>query len=137
MKDLQKSGIDCELAISAATHKGLDELLKLLLPIVLEEREKRKEQEPDDALPILTPHEASEKMGAFRISTNDDGSFRVTGKRLEQLTTMTDFNVKGALQRFMDVIERIGLKKGLERMGWKEDAKVFLGKKEISEYLTK
>lgn len=107
---LKKNGIDCHGAISAATHKGTDELLKTLLPIVLSEREKRQEktEETGDTVPVITLEDVSDKMGAYSIE-KVDGGVRVTGRRLEQFTKMTDFSSIGGKQRFLDVVERIGL----------------------------
>ena len=47
---------------------------------------------------------------------------------------MTNFNQIGGRKRFMDVIERIGLKKALDREVKPSD-RIFIGDQRIDEYL--
>ncbi len=131
---LAKEGITIQASISAATHFGTDDLMKLLLPIVLEERMKRHEEAhtPSEEIPVITPDIASERMGAYRIETKPDGSFAIYGKRLEQFTQMTNFLKQGGLNRFRDVIERIGLKRALERAGAGESSHVVIGETDVT-----
>ena len=137
VKELRKEGIDVKHQISAASHEGVDALMKQLLPLVLEEREKRDEQfaADDEMLPVLTPHVDDERMAAFRIETKDDGTLVIHGKRLEQLASMTDVSSQGALMRFRDVVKRIGLTRALERAGMTEKTKVYIGDIRIDEHM--
>lgn len=134
---LQKKCIKVFASISAATKFGTDDLMKKLLPVALEERKNRQafdqEQSEKDILPILRPHEQSNKMGAFRIEQNGDRII-VRGKRLEQFTKMTDFGSDGGTQRFRDVLERIGLTKAIKRVS-KENTAVFIGGTQVDGYL--
>lgn len=122
-------------SISAATHAGIDDLLKRLLPIVLEERSKREASVETGEIPVLTPSLESTRMGAYRISKETDGSLLITGKRLEQFTKMTNFGSSGAVRRFRDVIERIGLMKAIERERMGKDVSVRIGEIPVHEYL--
>ena len=67
---LKSKRIKALCSVSAASHQGTDELLKMVLPIVLEEREKQATPSEESAheLPVLRPAEDSEKMGAFTVS---------------------------------------------------------------------
>ena len=107
-------GIDIFATISAAGRQGTDELMKKLLPLVLEEREKRKQasEAQTDDLPVLRPHESGMQMSSYRIEETDDAVY-VRGKRIEQLAQMTDFNSEGAARRFRDICERIGVQKAV------------------------
>ncbi len=134
--ELKEAGIDVAASISSATTHGVDALLSQLLPIVLEEREKRAIQKPSSGgedIAVLKPHLLSERMGAYRIMPKE-GGFLVEGKRLQQLTTMTDFRSRGAIQRFRDVVDRIGLRKALERMGADAESSVMIGDTDVSEF---
>ncbi|MDP7247121.1 MAG: GTPase ObgE [Candidatus Peribacteraceae bacterium] len=134
--ELKKLGIDIFMSISSATREGTDLLTKKIHPIVLEEREKRVPVKEDpDKIPTLKPLDDSNKMGAYQIEKQSDGSIIVSGKRLEQFTVMTDFSKEGAVQRFRDVLERIGLKQTLENEIGENDVDVIIGGIPVNNYL--
>lgn len=131
---LKKAKIPMFASVSAATHDGTDALMKKLLPIVLKERENRIEEATDSTiLPVITLDDIDEKMGAYKIKVEGE-AVRVSGKRLEQFTAMTNFSSVGSKQRFLDVVERIGLLKALKKY-LEAGQKIMIGKKEVSEYL--
>jgi len=134
---LQEHDVPVSTAISAATTKGTEALMKMLLPIILEERQKRKamEEEDDGRLPVLTPHIDSDRMGTYKLVKNNDGSILITGKRLEQFTKMTDFGNDGGIHRFRDVVDRIGLLKAIRRERGESEAPVYIGTTKIDQYI--
>ncbi len=135
--ELQKAGIEVFACISSVTTQGTTELMQKLLPLVLEQKQHRtaskEDASSDDALPVLRPHLQSDQMSKYRIEERDDRII-ITGKRIEQFTSMINFTNAGARQRFLDVVERIGLRKALEKAGFPEK-KVFIGKLQVDEYL--
>ena len=139
VQGLQEQGIALFTHISAAAHHGINALVRQLLPLVLEERVKREreQQEAEEAepLPVLTPHIDDDRMAAFRIERSEDGSLLVRGKRLEQLVRMTDVSQEGALRRFRDIVERIGLKRALGRAGMTDGTTVYIGDIQVNAYL--
>ena len=134
---LQKQNITVAASISAATHHGIDQLKAALLPLVLEERLKREvaEQNTPVGLPVLRPHLEDNAMASYRIEQRDNGSIWISGKRLEQFTVMTDFKAEGAVRRWRDVLERIGVYKAIKRAHAQPDALVFIGDKDVTAYL--
>lgn len=135
---LKKAKIKVFASISAVTHLGTDDLVKKLLPAVLEEKEKRLLEPFDDddlknVLPILKPHLLTSKMGAYRIERVGE-AVKVSGVRLEQFTHMTNFKNPGSRQRFRDVVARIGLLKAIERIVQPDD-KIFIGEVRVEEHL--
>lgn len=133
---LKKAKIKVFAEISAATHAGTDDLMKKLLPIVLEEKQKRLDEEDTEepkVLPVLKPHLMSEKMGAFRVERQGE-KVVVLGKRLEQFTIMTNFGNPSGRSRFRDVVDRIGLLKALEKEVQPGD-KIYIGKINVDEYI--
>ncbi len=139
---LEKGGLRIFACISAATTLGTDELKKKLLPLVLEEREKRHQHEEDMAdehkkeVPVLRPHlGGGDTMGAYRIEKLKDGSVAVHGKRLEQFTRMTDFSNTGAVNRFHDVLDRVGLRKAIKKLQLPEETIVWIGGMQVESYL--
>lgn len=139
-KELKKKKITIFLSISAAATLNVEELKKRLLPVVTDARKKRFDDEESERekeraeLPVLRPHLAAGGMGAYRMDQDEDGTIRITGKRLEQFTNMTNFQSEGAVRRFRDVLERIGLLKTLKRKR-KGDAEVLIGKVRVDPYL--
>jgi GTP-binding protein len=142
IKALKKEKIVVHAAISAATKQGTDELMQSLLPIVLEEREKREtlaeELTVEEAkeIPVLRPHLLSTKMGVYRVDQDPvSGAIKVSGKRLEQFTVMTDFSSTGGHLRFRDVLGRIGLLRTLERLKAGREIPIYIGKTRVEQYL--
>lgn len=140
-KDLKKRGISVFLSVSAATRHSIDSLMQKLLKIVLDERKQRSEEEhaevtaPVENIPVLRPHLLSDTMGAYRIDRDADGTIRVSGKRLEQFTAMTDFDNESGVNRFTNVLDRIGLRRSLQKLLREREGRVFVGGREIGEYL--
>ncbi len=140
-KELKKNGIDIFMSISAATKGRTDELVTKLLPLVLEEREKRAqlheelEEEKAAALPVLKPQQESIKMGAYRIEQPDEETVVIRGTRIEQFTKMTNFDSSGAVERFRDVVDRIGLKRALKQFTKNEGVQVYIGDVRVDEHL--
>jgi GTP-binding protein len=140
-KVLKKAKITVFLSISAATNHNIDELKKKLLKIVLEERKTRTKEEDSEreekaaALPVLQPHLEEDQMDNYRIDEQADGSIRIKGKRLEQFTVMTDFDNESAVRRFQDVLQRIGLRKNLQKRLRKANVPVYIGEVRIEEYV--
>jgi GTP-binding protein len=137
-KQLSKKGIEIFMGISAATQGNTLELTQKLLPIVLEERQKRaavEVEEDSPMLPVLQPHLQNENMRAYQVERAVDGSVLVKGKRLEQFTRMTDFGNQGAVLRFRDVADRIGLVKAIDRLGRTEDTAVYIGDIRVEKYI--
>jgi len=136
-KALKKAKIDVFTGISAATKAGTDALVEKLLPIVMEERERREKiqlEDEDEAkadLPVLKLQEESDKMGAYRV-TYEDGKILVKGKRLEQFVKMTNFASTGAVQRFHYVVDKIGLQKAIKHARQSEDDRVFIGSIDVT-----
>lgn len=137
VNELKRHGIDVFAAISSATTAGTKELMQKLLPIVLEEKAIREvvaeDNQSSEDLPVLTPHLASDLMGAYHID-HDGLTLRVSGRRIEQFTLMTNFSNQGSLQRFRNVIDRIGLTKALTKLRTNNEH-VFIGKVRVDEEL--
>lgn len=142
-KQLKNAGIDVFMSISCATLTGIDQLKKNLLKIVLEERKNREAPTEDGEpaspsqkdIPVLRPHLTSDKMGAYRIDKRKDGATVITGKRIMQFTVMTNFDSEGAVRRFLDVLERIGLLKVLKKIRAEDAAPIYIGTVRIDDYL--
>ncbi|MBT4021633.1 GTPase ObgE [Candidatus Peribacteria bacterium] len=133
-EELKKNKIELFASISAATKHGIDDFLNKLLHIVLEERKNRSEDITEKEIPVLKPHLESDRTDAFTIDVEKDNSFTVKGKRIEQITNMTDWNNESAIHRFRDIIKRIGLTRSLEKAGAGEKSVVRIGELDVSDH---
>ena len=134
VEELAKQNIPIFARISSVTHFGVQDFLNRLLHIVLEERKKRESLMPvEEEIPTLRPHVDEEHTNAFTIEITD-GIIHVSGKRVEQIAAMTNWESFGGVQRFRDICERIGLKKALERSNANEESTVFIGETDVSGY---
>lgn len=139
---LEAEGIPIFITVSSATRRGIDELAHKLLEIVLEERKNRTAEALADVeraensaeVPVLRPHLQTDQMGSYRIKTQPD-AIVVAGKRLEQFTVMTDFANEGAVKRWQNVLDRIGLQKNLQKAHDDTGLPIFIGEKRVDEYL--
>ena len=140
LRALKKAKITVKASVSAATREGVSDLKKMLLPIVLKERKKREDdrektvEEEMKILPVLRPHIDPARMGAYRIERNEDGSLYISGKRLEQFTVMTDFKNEGAVRRFRDVLDRVGITKAIAKI-WDGKSPILIGKNSVEGFL--
>ncbi len=135
---LKKAKIKVFASISAVSHDGTDKLMRDLVPVVMEERQKRLEdeaikEESMTNLPVLKPHALSDKMGAFRIEKGVE-KIMVRGRRLQQFTAMTNFSNPGSRNRFRDVCKRIGLMRALEKVSSGSD-EIWIGDQRVDEHL--
>jgi Obg family GTPase CgtA-like protein len=83
----------------------------------------------------LQPHLTGHRMGAYRIDRRDDGGIVVSGKRIEQFAVMTNFQSEGGVQRFRDVLERIGLLKEIARLRGETSVPVYIGATRVDDHL--
>lgn len=138
-KSLKKAKIPLFGEISAATKLGIQDFLEKLLPIVLEERQKRlalevEERVVPEELPVIRPHLDSHRMGTYRIEREGEAVV-IRGKRIEQFAKMTNFESQGAMRRFYDVIDRVGISKTIKKMQLPPGTPVSIGPVRIEQYL--
>ena len=77
---------------------------------------------------LIRPHLHIPDIRHFDIEKTDDG-FRIKGKRIEQIAIMTDMSKRGAIMRMHDVLEKIGAKRELLRMGAEDGDKIYISER--------
>ncbi len=122
--------------ISAAAHMGLETLLDHLLHEVrAHQEEELKHTETVETTPTETiTIRPLEEMDEWTFYQDEDGKFHVKGSRIEQIARMTDRSKIGALERLMDVLQKKGMAKRLEKAGLEDGDKFFIGELEF-EYM--
>lgn len=121
-KAVRKHGYDL-FAISAATHQGVSELLRIvlerlsLLPQVVEQIN----------VPVYAP-DADENI--FDI-VRDGNAYRVTGKRIERAAAMTYWEYDEAVERFQRILYALGIADALRDCGVHKGDTVLIGEYEL------
>ncbi|MEA1909955.1 MAG: GTPase ObgE [Patescibacteria group bacterium] len=105
--------------ISAASHKGLDELLS----VIHEELDKL----PDPEIEEETITIKDLPYSRFEVEKDLDGNFYVTGSKVEKLVIKTDLNNEQALGRMYKVMRRMGVLAELAKKGAEVGDKVTIG----------
>ena len=99
--------------VSAATGEGVRELLFAAFQTI-QGSPMPDVVEPDVPRFVLTPQEP------FAIAVDADGTFVVTGERVERLAAMTDFDSDEGLGRFESILAKMGVERRLREMGASE-----------------
>ena len=122
LKELKKTIKSKKIfTISAFTHEGLQPLLfeisKKLIEIRKEEVSKRPKISEKE-LPILRPHLDKVKFEITKIDKTANGKiFYITGQNIERLVSMTSISNQEGLERIYYHLEKIGVKKAVEKAG--------------------
>ncbi len=110
--------------VSAATGEGLPELMQVASKLLLEYVEEP--EETDDTI----IYEAKPEV-EFTITRDMDGAYLVSGKGIEKLVAMTNFDNEEGLRRFQQVFRRRGIEDALKEKGIKEGDTVRIGAMEF------
>jgi obg family GTPase cgtA len=113
-------------AISAATREGLKALIAYVSEW-LDSYVPEPEKEDDEKVYDMT-ETVSDKIS---ITRNDAGDFIVSGKALEKLVVMTNFNNDEAVRRFQYIWRIKGIDEKLKARGIKEGQTVHIGDMEF------
>lgn len=135
LRELRRKKIIVQSSISAATATGTIALLKTLLPLVLTARQ-AVSPEPPARRNILRPQEGHERTTDYTVEKGPEGSLVVRGRRIEQLTRMTDFGSDGGRKRFRDILNKIGLLSVLTRHA-ETQKRVYVGDVRVDRHLLK
>ena len=99
------------MSISAVTGEGVREMLYRVKKML------------DEAPEPVTRHQAEQPVisveleDPFTISRDPDGTWRVEGKQIERVASMTYFEFDATLLRFQRVLERMGISQALKEAG--------------------
>lgn len=124
------------IAISSLAKKGTKELLRQLKAEVESVRKKERElaesgDEPSGITRITLSNEELSK--AWTISKLDDGSYRVSGQRIEKFARRTNF--EGGYQninRLRDIMKKMGITYELRRQGAEGDSIIHIGDEQLT-----
>jgi GTP-binding protein len=115
---------DHPFLISAATGEGVHALLEHLWGIV------DKVRREGDAVAIPTVEREYTYEAPFTIQAVGR-TFRIKGRRVEQVVRMTNFDNEYAVRHLQDTLKRMGVFKALKRMGADEGQIIAIGDVEL------
>jgi GTPase len=106
--------------ISALSRKGLRELLFAIADKIEQTPEFPLEHEEEDTgvNRVLYKHEADPE--AFYITREPDGSFVISGEKVEKLFKMTNFQTEESVRRFSRQLRGLGVDDALRQKGAKD-----------------
>jgi len=119
-------GIDA-VAISAAMGDGLAGFRGRIASILPDAAELAEPPEPAG----VVVHRIEEMGDGFSVELDEDGAFRVRGKRIERSAAQTNFDVEESAERFQRELNRLGIDTELRRAGIAAGDTVRIGKTEL------
>jgi GTP-binding protein len=115
------------VAISAVEGTGLDDLRQAIARLLPDAEELRAPREPAG----VVVHRIEAMGDGFDVETEDDGAYRVRGKRIERIAAQTNFDVEESAERFQRELARLGIDAELRRKGIAAGDTVRIGSTEL------
>ena len=101
------------VAIAAATGLGITQLQAALSSLLPSAETLAEPPEPTG----VVVHRIETLEDGFGVERDEDGAFRVRGRRVERLAAQTNFDVEESTERFQRDLERMGVDAELRRVG--------------------
>ena len=108
----EAEGVDV-IAIAAATGEGLDPFRARVAALLPSFEDLAEPPEPAG----VVVHRIDAMADGFAIERDEDGAFRVRGKRIERIAAQTNFDVEESAERFQRSLARFGIDTELRRAG--------------------
>ncbi len=123
-EEIKKLGYEF-MSISAVTGENVRDMVRRAYQL-LQDAPDLVTYEPDEV--IIRPDEADE---SFTITRDFDGVWRVSGKEIERVASMTYFEFDETLLRFQTILDRLGITEALKEAGVQEGDYVRIGDEEL------
>ncbi len=121
---LHKLGYET-MSISAATQQGTQDLMNRVAALLAAQPEER---EPVAETPVYS---LDQDATAYKITREPDGSYRVSGERIERAAAMTYWELDESAARFQRILAALGITKALEEAGIEAGDTVYVGAYEL------
>lgn len=119
------------MAISSQSHLGLQELLRELARVVKASRNVEIDEVEAAEIPTISLSE-KEQEEAWIVEKQSDGSFSVSGSKIERFARRTDPGNVHSLNRLRDIMRKMGIVHELLRQGATGESKVVIGEKSLT-----
>lgn len=121
IKQLKKIVKEKEIyTISGITREGLKPMILNVLKMLQEHKVKESKavKKATEKPPTLRPHLEKVKFVIDAIRKKDDHKvFEISGQRIDQLLIMTDVSNREGLERIYHFLEKMGIKKAIDKKG--------------------
>lgn len=105
------------MTMSSLSKVGVPEVLRAIYAIVKEAHEAREAAEPKpEDIPVI---ELATPPDFWQVTVEEDGSYRVTGARMEGFARRTNWDSNDGVERLRDIMRKIGVAKELRKLGAK------------------
>ncbi|MDZ4766870.1 MAG: Obg family GTPase CgtA, partial [Chloroflexota bacterium] len=125
--DLRARGVEHPLAISGATHQGVDALIGR---VFREYAALPDEELHPETMPLYELPPESDDI-PFTIQHIGEGEFRVVGTRIERAAARTYWDYDEAILRFQRMLDTLGITEALREAGVEEGDTVYIGEHEL------
>ncbi|MDO4507981.1 MAG: GTPase ObgE [Candidatus Saccharibacteria bacterium] len=123
-------------AISSAAHTGLNELLREMAKLVVENEKKVSESAAEEIveeapdLPTISLSPEAVKT-SFKVEKVDD-KFIVSGEKIEKFARRTDLSNYASVNRLRDILKKLGIRAELTSLGAEPDSIISIAGKEFT-----
>lgn len=107
--------------ISSQAHQGLTELLRELKSNVDSKKEIVVEEKITESIPTIKLDD-SLLSDTWKVEKRDDGTFLVTGEKIEKFARRTDMNNYASVNRLRDIMKKLGIRAELTTQGAEPDS---------------
>lgn len=115
--------------ISAQAHQGLLEVLRAAAELVRDARARRELEIAETAIPVI---DIIDLPDFWRVTTDENGIYRVTGERIEGFARRTDFEEEDGVRRLRDILAKTGVARELRRQGASDGDLVRIGETQLT-----
>ncbi len=115
-------------AISAPAHRGIDELLRAVKPLVDAARTTRNAEREEEAIPVIDQISRPE---LWQVSEEAPGIFRLRGEQIQGFARRTNWDSEDGVERLRDILRKTGVARELERRGAKPGDIINIGDNEL------
>src|SRR5215208_5095177 len=121
-----KDGLEA-VPISASTGEGIDRFRAALAQLLPSADQLDAPPDPSG----IVVHRLDADPNRVSVTVEPDGTFRVSGRRIERLAAQTDFDVEESAERFQRDLQRLGADEALRKAGIGAGATVRVGSVEL------
>ncbi len=112
--------------MSAQAHRGLDEILDAVWPLVETDRAAR-EAHIAEAAATITLSDLPGAAERWSVVSEGERAWRLHGEKLEGFARRTNFESEDAVRRLQDILHKTGVSRQLKKLGAQDGDRVFVG----------